>query len=57
MSSATLKSVPASGNWDAQGKQLQKMLPKLLFNVFELDGETFDANWRKWVLKTYPKRK
>lgn len=52
-----LKSVPGSGDWDAQGKQLQKMLPKLLFNVFDLDGETFDANWRAWVLKTYPKRK
>lgn len=52
-----LKSVPNSGDWDAQGKQLQKMLPKLLFNVFDLDGETFDQNWRKWVLKTYPKRK
>lgn len=52
-----LKSVPSSGNWDAQGKQLRKMLPKLLFNVFELDGETFDQDWRKWVLKTYPKRK
>ncbi len=52
-----LKSVPGTGDWDAQGKQLQKMLPKLLFNVFDLDGETFDANWRKWVLKTYPKRK
>lgn len=52
-----LKSVPASGNWDAQAKQLQRMLPKLLFNVFEMDGPTFDQGWRKWVLKTYPKRK
>ena len=52
-----LKSVPNNGNWDLQGKQLQKMLPKLLFNVFDMDGETFDANWRKWVLKNYKKRK
>ena len=52
-----LKSVPSSGDWDAQTKQLERMLPKLLFNVFELDGATFDQEWRKWVLKTYPKRK
>jgi uncharacterized protein YifN (PemK superfamily) len=52
-----LKSVPSSGDWDAQAKQLERMLPKLLFNVFELDGATFDENWRKWVLKTYAKRK
>jgi hypothetical protein len=52
-----LKSVPSSGDWDAQAKQVERMLPKLLFNVFELDGATFDENWRKWVLKTYAKRK
>ncbi len=52
-----LKSVPGTGDWEAQGKQLRRMLPKLLFNVFELDGAAFDEGWRKWVLKTYPKRK
>lgn len=52
-----LKSVPGGGDWDAQAKQLRRMLPKLIFQMFDLDGPTFDANWRKWVLKTYPKRK
>jgi len=52
-----LKSVPSTGDWDAQRKQLERMLPKLLFSVFEIDGETFDENWRKWVLKNYAKRK
>jgi hypothetical protein len=52
-----LKSVPGTGNWDAQKKQLERMLPKLLFSVLELDGPTFDENWRQWVRKTYAKRK
>jgi len=52
-----LKSVPSTGNWDLQKKQLEQMLPKVLFSVFEMDGPTFDENWRKWVLKTYAKRK
>jgi hypothetical protein len=52
-----LKSVAATGDWDAQGAQLRRMVPKLLFDLYELDAATFDANWREYVLKTYPKRK
>ena len=52
-----LKSVAPTGDWDAQGEQLRKMLPKLLFDLFEMDAGTFDERWREWVLKTYPKRK
>ena len=52
-----MKRVPASGDWDADGARLRKMMPKLLYEAFEMDGPTFDAEWRKWVLKNYPKRK
>ena len=52
-----LKSVPASGDWEAQGAQLRRMMPKLVFDLFELDGAAFDEAWREWVLKIYPKRK
>ena len=52
-----MKRVSASGDWDADGARLRKMMPKLLYEAFEMDGPTFDAEWRKWVLKNYPKRK
>lgn len=52
-----LKSVPGGGDWTATGKRLQRMMPRLIFDLFEFDAETFDKEWRKWVLKTYPKRK
>jgi len=52
-----MKRTPASGNWEGDGARLRKMMPKLLYEAFEMDGATFDAEWRKWVLKNYPKRK
>lgn len=52
-----LKRVPATGAWDAQGAQLCAMMPKLLFDAFELTPEAFDEQWREWVQKVYPKRR
>ncbi|MCK5940388.1 MAG: hypothetical protein KAI24_00350 [Planctomycetes bacterium] len=52
-----MKRMPASGDWEGDGARLRKMMPKLLYEAFELDGPTFDAEWREWVLKVYPKRK
>ncbi len=52
-----MKRMPASGDWSGDGARLRKMTPKLLHEVFELDAETFDAQWRDWVRKHYPKRK
>ena len=52
-----MKRMPAGGGWEADGARLRKLMPKLLHEAFELDGAAFDAAWRKWVLKHYPKRK
>lgn len=52
-----MKRMSASGDWSGDGARLRKMMPKLLYEAFEMDGATFDAEWRKWVLKNYPKRK
>lgn len=35
---------------------LRAQTERLLAELYELDGPTFDAKWREWVLKTYPKR-
>lgn len=52
-----MKRMPASGDWEADGARLRKLMPKLLYEAFELEGTAFDAEWRAWVLKHYPKRK
>ena len=52
-----MKRMSAGGEWEADGLRLRKMMPKLLYEAFDLDGAAFDAAWRKWVLKQYPKRK
>ena len=52
-----MKRTPSSNDWDRDGERLRKMMPKLLFESFEMDGAAFDGQWRKWVLKQYPKRK
>jgi len=52
-----MKRVPSSGGWEADGARLRKLMPKLLYEAFGMDGPTFDAEWRAWVLKNYPKRK
>ena len=52
-----MKRVGSSGDWEADGARLRKMMPKLLHEAFEMDGPTFDAEWRKWVLKHYPQRR
>jgi|GEM_PF-2438801 len=52
-----MKRTPSSNDWDRDGARLRKMMPKLLYESFEMDGAAFDAQWRKWVLKHYPKRK
>lgn len=51
-----LKAVPPDGTFEGQAGQLRTMAQKLLFELFEFDGPTFDQKWREWVLKTYPKK-
>lgn len=51
-----LKSVPSDGSYEGQAGQLRALAQKLLFELFEFDGPTFDQKWREWVLKTYPKK-
>ncbi|MEO6597362.1 MAG: hypothetical protein ABIP94_21680 [Planctomycetota bacterium] len=51
-----LKSVPIANDWDGQGAQIRGMAQKLVVELFEMDGPTFDQRWRDWVLKTYPKK-
>ena len=51
-----LKSVPSDGTYEGQAGQLRVLAQKLLFELFEFDGPTFDQKWREWVLKTYPKK-
>ena len=52
-----MKRTAPSGDWEGDGARLRKVAPKLLYEAFELDAASFDAAWRKWVLKHYPKRK
>ncbi len=51
-----MKAVPSDGTFEGQAPALRTMAQKLLFELFELDGPTFDTRWREWVLKTYPKK-
>lgn len=51
-----LKSVPPDNTFEGQAGQLRTMAQKLLFELFEFDGPTFDQKWRDWVSKTYPKK-
>lgn len=51
-----LKNVPSDGTFEGQAAQLRTLAQKLLFELFEFDGPTFDQKWREWVLKTYPKK-
>ncbi|HEX6810989.1 MAG TPA: hypothetical protein VF384_05130 [Planctomycetota bacterium] len=52
-----LKSLPPStASYTEQGAQVRTMAQKLMFDLFEMDAATFDAKWRDWVLKTYPKK-
>jgi len=36
--------------------EIATLAQKLLVELFELDGATFDEKWRAWVLKTYAKK-
>lgn len=51
-----LKSVPSDHTFEGQAPQIRTMAQKLLFELFEFDGPTFDQRWREWVTKTYPKK-
>lgn len=51
-----MKSVQPINDWEAQGAQIRVMAQKLLAELYEMDAATFDARWRDWVLKTYPKK-
>lgn len=51
------KSIAPNGDYDGQGKQALALAENAVYALFGCDAETFDADWRKWVLKTYPKRK
>lgn len=51
-----LKSLPPpdDGGWSFDRQNA--LATKLLAELFQLDPATFDAKWREWVLKTYPKK-
>jgi hypothetical protein len=52
-----LKGLPVGAEgYEALGALARTTAQKLLFELFELDGPTFDTKWRDWVLKTYPKK-
>lgn len=51
-----LKSMPPTMNQMVPPKQVAVKMQKLLIELFELDAATFDVEWRKFVLKTYPKK-
>lgn len=51
-----LKGVQPQNDWDGQGAQIRVMAQKLVADLFEMDAATFDARWREWVLKTYPRK-
>lgn len=51
-----LKAVPPDGTYEAQGAQIRSLAVQLLQELYGLDAAAFDAKWREWVLKTYPKK-
>lgn len=51
-----LKSIPPVPGAMVPAAQIRAQAQKLLIELFELDGPTFDEKWREWVLKTYPKK-
>ena len=51
-----LKGIQPMANGMVPHKTVETMMRKLLIELFELDPEGFDEEWRKWVLKTYPKK-
>ena len=51
-----LKSVPADGTYEGQSAQIRSLSMQLLQELYGLDAASFDAKWREWVLKTYPKK-
>ncbi|MCA8966696.1 MAG: hypothetical protein H6838_15925 [Planctomycetes bacterium] len=51
-----LKSVPPIPGAQVPAAQIRTLAQKLLIELYELDGPTFDEKWREWVLKTYPKK-
>jgi ABC-type nitrate/sulfonate/bicarbonate transport system permease component len=53
---ASLKSVPADGTYEGQAAQIRALSMQLLQELYGLDAASFDAKWREWVLKTYPKK-
>jgi len=51
------KGLRANGDWAGQGRQALEVTKNAVYALFEFDGPGFDAAWRDWVLKVYPKRK
>jgi hypothetical protein len=50
-----LKHLPEQGA-DGPFEEVQQEQTVALGELFGLDARTFDARWRQWVLKTYPKK-
>lgn len=50
-----LKTLPGGGDVKASASRARELAQQLLLELFELDPAAFDAAWREWVLKTYPK--
>ena len=51
-----LKALPPPVDKPTPQAEVATLCEKLLIELFELDGPTFDRKWREWVLKTYPKK-
>ena len=51
-----LKRMPPVANARVPAKQIAVQAQKFLIELFELDPAAFDKEWRRWVLKTYPKK-
>ncbi|MBL9079342.1 MAG: hypothetical protein JNL08_17710 [Planctomycetes bacterium] len=50
-----LKALPAGGDGKAQAAQARDLAVQLVQELYGLDATAFDAEWRTFVNKTYPK--
>jgi hypothetical protein len=51
-----LKRLPPAADGRVPPAEVTRACARLLAQLFQLDGPTFDRRWREWVLKTYPKK-
>ncbi len=51
-----LKSLPPVQGFGVPPEQLANLQKKLLVELYEMDERQFDARWKAYVLKTYPRK-